>query len=132
MQKADSTTPPARALDSREIETFATDGVVCLKQVIPLDLIDQLRDGIDQVFAEFTPQVGNLDLQGAMDAAKAAGVNVVEDQRAASIKQTGRALLSTGVWRKNNVIREFAFNNNDIYCQEHLASMLVCMMNDSD
>lgn len=101
--------PPLRPLAPGEIDAFARDGVVCLKGVIPLPLVDRLREGLDQVFAEFTPRVGNVDLQSAMEAAKAAGARVAEDRQAAELGQSGRALLRTGVWRENEIIRDFAF-----------------------
>ena len=41
-----------------------------------------MREGIDNVFAEFTGEGIDFDLQSVMEEAKAAGANVMEDQRA--------------------------------------------------
>ena len=45
---------PQKSVAPEEIQAFADEGVVCLRGIIPLPLIDRLRDGIDQAFAEFT------------------------------------------------------------------------------
>jgi len=92
-----ATASPGRPLTPGEIDSFAQDGVVCLKGIIPLPLVDSLREGIDKVFAGFSNMPGNLDLQSLMETA--------------NLKKTGRALLSTGVWRENEVVRDFAFNS---------------------
>ena len=39
--------PPQRSVAPEEIQAFADEGVVCLRGIIPLPLIDRLRDGIE-------------------------------------------------------------------------------------
>ena len=86
--------PPRRSVAPEEIQTFADEGVVCLRGIIPLPLIDRLRDGIDQAFAEFTGDwdYGDMDMQSALKEARAAGAKVLEDPRAAKLRESGRAL----------------------------------------
>jgi len=54
MNSNNATDSPLRPISTAEMEAYAGACVVCLKQIIPLPLIDRLREGIDQVFAEFT------------------------------------------------------------------------------
>ena len=94
--------PPRRSLAPEEIQTFADEGVVCLRGIIPLPLIDRLRDGIDQAFAEFAGSFGDFDIQSALNEAKAAG---------AKLRESGRALLRTDEGRHNELIRDFAWDS---------------------
>ena len=103
--------PPRRSLAPEEIQTFADEGVVCLRGIIPLPLIDRLRVGIDQAFAEFAGSFGDFDIQSALNEAKAAGAKVLEDPRAAKLRESGRALLRTDEGRHNELIRDFAFDS---------------------
>ncbi|MEZ5378734.1 MAG: phytanoyl-CoA dioxygenase family protein [Acidimicrobiales bacterium] len=41
---------PTREITDDEVETFRTDGVVPLRQVLPLEWVDQLRLAMDEVF----------------------------------------------------------------------------------
>jgi ectoine hydroxylase-related dioxygenase (phytanoyl-CoA dioxygenase family) len=51
---------------AEDIDTFATDGVVCLRGVIPQQWIDRLLDGVEHTLAEPTPRgrLWNRDEEG--------------------------------------------------------------------
>jgi len=44
-----------RAVTDEEIATYERDGVVVLRGIYPLEWVDQLRDGMDEVFARSKP-----------------------------------------------------------------------------
>ncbi len=56
----------AHPVSAEDIETFATDGVVCLRGVIGLDWIERLLEGVDHTLANPSPRgrLWNRDEQG--------------------------------------------------------------------
>ncbi|MEZ5229295.1 MAG: phytanoyl-CoA dioxygenase family protein [Acidimicrobiales bacterium] len=82
---------PTREITDDEVETFRTDGVVPLRQVLPLEWVDQLRLAMDEVF--------DRELESGRDglshgqSTKGARADMVKSVLQLIDASTGRAML---------------------------------------
>ncbi len=94
-----------RAVTDHEIETFWRDGVVCLRQILPVELLDAMVAPVEQILHENT----TADLSQMADALEAGGATRLAD---ASIAESGvargRFLAGTDHWVEHDAFRAFA------------------------
>lgn len=79
---------PLRDITEREVETFATDGVVCLRGLFDNGWVERLRDAADACMASPGPL----------------NVEIAKERR-----DRGRFFHDTFVWRYNDDCRDFVF-----------------------
>ena len=96
---------PNRDVTDDEIEAFWRDGVVCLRGILPLELIDSMVQPVEEVLTDST----TADLSQMADALEAGGATrLADDSLAASGVQRGRFLAGTDHWVTHGAFRSFA------------------------
>jgi ectoine hydroxylase-related dioxygenase (phytanoyl-CoA dioxygenase family) len=79
-----------REITQREIDTFHTDGIVCLRGLFDTDWVEKMRDAAER----------------SMDRPTDMAIEMAETQGKA-----GRFYFDTFVWRHNPICRDFVFNS---------------------
>ena len=94
-----------RTVTEDEIEMFWRDGVVCLRQILPVELLDAMVAPVEQILHS----ASTADLTEMADALEAGGATRLAD---ASIAESGvargRFLAGTDHWVEHETFRAFA------------------------
>jgi len=93
-------------LSDGQVETFWSDGVVCLRGVLPGDWISRLQQAVEEVL---TARDGT-DLSAMAAQIDAGGGAVLRDPAAAGTRR-GRFFAGTDHWRRNATFRAFALES---------------------
>ena len=91
-----------RAVTDDEIETFWRDGVVCLRQILPVEVVAAMADPIEELLDDSSM----ADLSAMADALEQAGANALVDAKAPSTR--GRFVAGTDHWVEHDAFRRFA------------------------
>lgn len=95
-------TAPLRPITDDEIETFWNDGVVCLRGVLPRDLLSSMEAPLAELLE--LPEMGDMSAMG--DALESSGHNVLRDGAVAP--RRGRFVSGVDHWRRHESFRSFA------------------------
>jgi ectoine hydroxylase-related dioxygenase (phytanoyl-CoA dioxygenase family) len=95
-------TTPVRPITADEIETFWRDGVVCLRGVLPIALLQSMHEPVAELLQ--LPEMANMS---AMGDALAAGGQVVLRNEVESPRR-GRFISGVDHWRQHNAFRSFS------------------------
>ena len=96
---------PVRAVTEAEIETFWRDGVVCLRQILPLDLISTMEQPVEDALVSRAM----ADLSEMGDALESGGVTrVLDDAVDAASVSRGHFKGGTDHWLEQPEFLEFA------------------------
>ena len=98
---------PGPTLAPEQIEAFWTDGVVCLRGVLPAAWIARLEAAVEEVLAARD----GTDLSALASRIDAAGGAVLRDAPAGGApggSPRGRFFAGTDHWRRNRIFRDFA------------------------
>ena len=93
----------ARPITGEEIEAYESDGVVCLRGVMPAAWLDRMRAPIESEIAA----ARSADLSQMARAIEAGGGEILEDAPIASAP-AGRFVAGTDHWRSHEEFRAFA------------------------
>lgn len=99
-------TPPLRPVTDREVEAFRTDGVVCLRNVMPPGWLRRMEDALETALA--SADVADLSQMGADIAAATGADRTVDPVVGDAGTSRGRFLAGTDHWRAQDEFLEFA------------------------
>jgi ectoine hydroxylase-related dioxygenase (phytanoyl-CoA dioxygenase family) len=106
MQRVERTAP-VRPVTDEEVEAFWRDGVVCLRGILPLDVVAAMAEPVERALAH---QATDLSEMG--DALAAAGAEAaVDDAVTASGTGRGRFRAGTDHWVDDADFRDFALRS---------------------
>jgi ectoine hydroxylase-related dioxygenase (phytanoyl-CoA dioxygenase family) len=146
MLKSREAIAPTRAITKEEIDTYARDGVVCLRGVLSRDSIKAIEDAIETAMATLDKSYGGYNLTAIVDAIasddqatlkaqsgkqynvevlgqaiKASGKPLLSETAGEAPKRKGSFLLDSGVAARDMNFRTFALLGE---CPEIAAALL--------
>jgi ectoine hydroxylase-related dioxygenase (phytanoyl-CoA dioxygenase family) len=95
-------TAPSRPITQAEIDTFWRDGVVCLRNVVPLEWLNAISSPIDTALAEKALNLTNLE-----EESQATGGSGAVKRRPHG-PHRGRFLVISDLWRQDETFKSFA------------------------
>ena len=99
---------PTRAVTQDEVDTFWRDGVVCLRSILPLDLISSMEAPVEDALSG--PAMANLSEMA--DALESGGVTrLVDESVASSGVPRGQFKAGTDHWLHQEEFRNFALRS---------------------
>lgn len=99
---------PTRAVTQEEVDTFWRDGVVCLRSILPLDLISSMEAPVEDALSG--PAMANLSEMA--DALESGGVTrLVDESVASSGVPRGQFKAGTDHWLHQEEFRNFALRS---------------------
>ena len=100
---------PTRAVTQQEIDTFWRDGVVCLRSILPVDLVAPMAAPIDEALVG-SAMADLSDMADALEAG-AGATRMVDDEVAASGAPRGHFRAGTDHWLHQPEFRDFALRS---------------------
>jgi len=100
----------SREITEKEIETFEKDGVVFLADALAHEWVQRCRLGIEEISANFSEGVSDLNLSARADEMAAVGGSVLRDGGLPT-GQRGRFFVTVGCWKRSTHIRDFIFDS---------------------
>ncbi len=91
--------PPLRPITDDEVATFWRDGVVCLRQVLPLDLVAAMAEPVERALTSATTT--DLSAFGEDLARQTGATRLVDPTLAARGVPRGHFLAGTDHWRED-------------------------------
>ena len=99
---------PTRAVTQEEVDTFWRDGVVCLRSILPLDLVSSMEAPVEDALSG--PAMANLSEMA--DALESGGVTrLVDESVASSGVPRGQFKAGTDHWLHQEEFRNFALRS---------------------
>jgi hypothetical protein len=96
---------PLRPITDDEVEAFRSDGVVCLRQVIPASWLDRMAEAVERALAD--PLTVDLSQMG-VDLAAGLGTETLLDPAVGDASTPGRFRAGTQHWRRDAEFDAFA------------------------
>ena len=96
---------PLRPITDDEVETFRSDGVVCLRQVIPAAWLDRMAEAVERALAD--PLTVDLSQMG-VDLAAGLGTETLLDRAVGDASTPGGFRAGTQHWRRDADFDAFA------------------------